>query len=149
MNLQKHIEEMRGFGDFLMPYNYPRGSAEDEDIVGHLKMREVLVDGYHLILHYSKSDYGTHFLETLQVLGKYAPFLPFYVICKIGKKFLGEQHLSLLEFMRGSHKIYCWTLILDEHGKAVSGPYDEKVISKKVYEGLEYVSLSSAQVDFH
>ena len=148
-SLDDHITEMRSFGEFLMPYNFPQVKAEEEDDVNHIKAREVYVDGYDLILHYSKSQYENHFLETLQILGKYSPFLPFFLVCKIGKKFLGEQQLSLVEIFRDNRKIYCWTLVLDKAGKPTQGPYQKEGVETCTYEGFEYRFMTPNQLNFY
>jgi hypothetical protein len=147
-SFDEHIREMKGFGHFLMPYNFPQVPAEEEEDVNFIKAREVVIDGYNLILHYSKADYGGHFLQTLQVLGKFTPFLPFCLVCKIGKRFLGDKHLSLVELFRDNRKIYCWTLVTNRAGKPIQGPYqnDEETC---VYEGFEYRSVSPKQVNFY
>ena len=141
----EEITEMRSFGELLMPYNFPLVTQEEEECVNHIKLKQVCVDGYNLILHYSKSDYGNHFVETLQILGKYCPFLPFFLVCKIGKKVLGNQHLSLVEVYKDNRKIYCWTLILDKANKPVLGPYDE--VEYCTYEGFEYRSVNPNQLN--
>ena len=96
--LDKHIKEMRSLGDFLMPYSFPR--IDEEGLIGDLKLREIPVDGYNLILNFSRNNYSTHYLETLQIFGKYSPFLPFSLVCKVGKMFMGDQHLALVELCR-------------------------------------------------
>ena len=147
-HLDEHIEEMRSFGEFLVPYNYPQVTQNEEEDVNYIKAREAIVDGYSLILHYSKADYGNHYLETLQILSKYCPFLPFSLVCKIGKKFLGDKHLSLVEIFRDNRKIYCWTIVVDKNGNPVSGPHQEE-LEVKSYEGFEYHSMRPEQVNFH
>jgi hypothetical protein len=147
-SFDEQVEEMKRFGNILMPYNFPQVPQEEEEDVNFIKAREVMVDGYSLILHYSKADYGNHYLETLQVLGKYIPFLPFSLVCKIGKRFLGNKHLSLVELFRDNRKIYCWTLVSNRAGKAVPGPYQNEV-ETCIYEGFEYRSVSPKQVNFY
>lgn len=146
--LDEKIQTMKRFGHFLMPYNFPRVPAEDEEDVNFIKAQEVSVDGYNLILQYSKSDYGQHYLHTLQILGKFTPFLPFSLVCKIGKRFLGDKHLSLVELFRDNRKIYCWTLVTDTQESAIEGPYRVEV-ETHIYEGFEYKSVSPNQVNFY
>lgn len=147
-SLGKHIEEMRGLGEVLVKYNFPKAPSEWEDDLNVLKMRELIIDGYYVLAHYSKADYGDHFLETLQVLGKNCPFLPFFLVCKLAKRFLGERELSLLEFVRDNRKIYCWTLTLDMENNPIPSPFDPEV-KRCVYEGLEYGYMQPSQVNFH
>lgn len=149
---EDHKIEMRKLGEFLIPYNFPQSPPGDEDDLNHLKAREVYIDGYNLILHYSKADYRTYKLETLQILGKYSPFLPFSLVCKIGKKFLGEQYLSLVELFKDNRKIYCWNLLLNRHGIPIPGSLggdDDDTGEECTYEGLQYRSVSPRQVNFH
>lgn len=146
-SLNQHISEMKNLGNVLMPFNYPKSTSESEDTINILKSRDVCVDGYDLILHYNKSDYGTYRLETLQVLGKYCPFLPFFLVCKVAKKFLGDKQLFLLEVFNDGRKIYCWTLITDEQGEPSPAPYEDNS-TDCVYEGFEYKTVNSKNVTF-
>jgi hypothetical protein len=146
--LQEHVREMRGLGDVLVPYNFPKAPAEWEDTINILKAREITVDGYTAVVHYSKGDYDDHYLETLQILGKNSPFLPFHVVCKLAKSFLGEHELSLVEIFRENRKIYCWTLTVDMTGKPIPSPFEGDV-EKCNYEGFEYGMLQPDQVNFH
>src|SRR5690348_1768102 len=102
------VENIKKFGEFLIPYNFPIATTEDEDAINIIKTKEVVIDGYNLIIHYNKAKYKDHYLTTLQILGRWSPFLPFSLVCKIGKKFLGDQHLSLVEIFVENRKIYCW-----------------------------------------
>ncbi len=147
-HLDDCVEQMREFGEFLIPYNYPKVSEKEEEDINYIKLRDVCVDGYSLILHYSKADWDDHYLETLQILGKYMPFLPFSVVCKIGKKFLGDKHLSLIEIIREGRKIYCWSVVLDHTGKPVPGPYRGE-LEHNEYDGLEFRRMNPEHVNFY
>jgi hypothetical protein len=71
------------------------------------------------------------------VFAKYSAFLPFSLVVKVGRKFLGKHCLSLMEMHRGQRKIYCWTVYRDHDGRAVRTPF--KMPSEKcVFEGFEY-----------
>jgi hypothetical protein len=144
----KTVEDMKRFGDFLMPFNFPRVPPQDEDEVNHIKVRGLYVDGFNVLLHYSKQDYETYYLETLQILAKYAPFLPFSLVCKIGKRFLGDKHLSLVEIFQDQRKIYCWTLVTDNDGNPTDGPYQTQSEPCN-YEGFEYKCVNPKQVNFY
>lgn len=148
-SFDEEVAEIKTFGEFLIPYNFPQVPPEEEEPINYIKPREIRVDGYNLIVHYSKADYGTHYLETLQVLGKYSPFLPFSLVCKIGKKFMGDQYLSLVELYKDNRKIYCWTLILNKNNKPIPGPYQQDDTEHCTYEGLEYRCVSPKQVNLH
>jgi hypothetical protein len=142
------VKNMRSFGEFLVPYNFPRASQKDEEAVNCPKTQDVHVDGYNLILHYSKAGYEANYVETLQVLGKYSPFLPFSLVCKIGKRFLGEDYLSLVEIFRENRKIYCWTKITDLDGTAVPGPHQSD-LERCIYEGFSYLLMHPSNVNFY
>jgi hypothetical protein len=131
------VENMKELGNFFIPYNFPIETAAEEDKINILKFREVRVDGYDVILHFNKHDYGNHYLETFQLLGKDLPFLPFCLTCKLAKMFLGSHYLSLIEVLKDNRKIYCWTVVKDRDGKPMSSPYKDKSESC-VYEDLEY-----------
>jgi len=142
------VEKMRSFGDFLVPYNFPRVPHEEEDAINCIKARDVHVDGYNLILHYSKAEYEHNYVESLKVLGKYSPFLPFILVCKIGKRFLGEEHLSLVEIFQGNRKIYCWSKVTDKDGKAVPSPHQTE-LERRIFEGFSYRLMNPSHVNFY
>lgn len=146
--LDSHIREIKALGNYLMPFNCPRVSIVEEEEVNCIKGREIVVDGYTLIVHFNKSDREHCFIETLQVLGKYTPFLPFAIVCKVGKKFLGEQYLSLVEFFKDGRKIYCWTIITDKASNPVPGP-QRNDSEDRMYEGFQYQCLDPGQIDFY
>jgi len=146
--LQKHVEEMRALGEHLIHYNFPKAPAEWEDDINILKAREIVVDGYTVVVHYSKADYDNHYLETLQILGKNAPFLPFVLICKLAKVFLGDQELSLVEIVRDNRKIYCWTLTVDSDNNPIPSPFQQESEPCQ-FEGFRYSYMNPDQVNFH
>lgn len=148
-SLDTHIQEMKNLGEILIPYNYPKSSISDEISINVLKIREVVVDGYSVLLHYSKADCDDHFLITLQILSKHSPFLPFALVCKIAKKFLGDSNLSLMETIQDNKKIYFWTLVLSTEGRPIEGPYVQESNQSKYYEGLEYRSMDPHNVNFY
>lgn len=146
--LDEIVESMRNLGDMLIPYNFPLAPASVmEDDLAFFKEREAVIDGYPLIVSYQKADYGTHFLETLQLYGKSSPFLPFCVICKLAKRFLGSAHLSLVELFRDNRKIYVWSVCVDRQGHPIPSPYDVEV-EQCQYEGFQYLYMQPNQVNF-
>lgn len=137
------VKETKSFGELLMQYSLPKVSQEDDVDVGVLKAKEVNVDGYTIFLYYSKNDWPGWYLETLQITGKYTPFLPFALVCKIGKKFLGEKYLSYVDFIKNNRKTYCWTVATDKVHKPIPTPYKKESLSDDcVYEGLSYKCLN-------
>lgn len=145
-SLGELVKQIRAFGEFLMPYNYPQRSPQDEEDIVCLKIREVTIDGYSLVLFYSKSDYDKHYLEVVQVTGKYIPFLPFSLVCKVGRKFLGDKELSYVDFLKEDKKIYCWTVFRDKKNNAIPVPYVKEDVADHFYEGLNYKSLKAHNV---
>lgn len=131
------LKEIREFGKFLMPYNFPKVSPEDEEEISILKSQDLVVDGYNVVISYSKADWDTHYLEVVQLTGHYSPFLPFSLVCKIGKKILGDKHLSYVDFIKNEQKVYCWTIVLDRENNAIPGPFKQE-LRDCTYEGLTY-----------
>lgn len=147
-SLETVAKEMRALGEILVPHNYPTVSPEEEDDILMLKSQEVTFDGYSIIVFYSKSDYRTYHLETLQILGKNCPFLPFWLVVKIAKKFLGDNHLSLVEIFKEGKKIYCWSVVKNEDNISQPSPHKNQVKDCS-YEGFAYKSMSPNQVNFY
>lgn len=147
--LSDHVKEMLSFGNFLLPYNYPLSPKEFEDDISCIKTREICVDGYSLITHYNKANYdNSYFVETLQVLGRFSPFLPFNLVFKIGRSFLGEKHLSLGEVVKDDRKYYCWTCVTNMEGEYV--PWTEELAAESVeFQGFEYKKMNPGQLNFY
>ena len=145
--LDQIVRGMKALGEVLVPFNFPLAPLTTEDDLGLFKAREAMVDGYKLYIHYQKSDYSIYFIETLQIHNTASPFLPFGLICKLGKRFLGNSHLSLVEMFRDNRKIYLWSLCTDKQGNSLALPNNPQV-EKCVYEGFHYSYLQPNQVDF-
>lgn len=145
-NLDEAVKDMKSFGTFLMDYSIPKVSKPDDEDINFIKTKEFMVDGYTVIVYYSKNDWNTHYMEILQITGKYAPFLPFSLVCKIGKKFLGDKHLSYVDFVADERKTYCWTAASDKGNNPIPAPYKKESLSDDyVYEGLCYKCLITSQ----
>ena len=142
-----HIAEMKHLGNILVPYNYPVVTIEAENEINVLKTREVMVDGYTLVLHYSKSFCEDHYLLTLQIVNKYSHFLPFSLVCKVAKRFLGED-LSLVETFQDNRKVYSWNYIQSLDGKFIN-PYESQEDEQKIYEGFKYRHMNPENVNFY
>jgi hypothetical protein len=140
------VADMRVLGEQLIPYNHPKGDRSLENYLTIVKSVEAVLDGYNLILHYSKADYRTHFLETAQVYGKRLPFLPFHLVAKIGKKFLGPNHLMLAEQLNEGQKIYCWNVVVDKKGKAIENAQYKEDCTLMEYEGFKYSYMQPGSV---
>lgn len=147
-NIKTLIQRMQRLADRLIPYSYPSVKPQDEDDINVLKFASTTVDGYDVVLHFNKHDYGTHYLETFQVLGQDCPFLPFATICKLARAFLGNSNLSLVELFKDNRKIYCWTVVRNKGGVSIPNPYknNSEICS---YEGFAYNYVSPDQVRFY
>ena len=142
------IDEMKTLADMLVPYTFPLHDPVLEDDISVLKSRTVEIDGYSVVLHFNRADYGNHFVETLQIFGEKASFLPFCLVAKLGKKFLGGHHLYLVELIRDQRKIYCWTITLDKNGKPTAPRVPVKT-EGCTYEGLQYQYMYPNQVNLY
>ena len=141
------VKEMKAVGEVLMPFNFPQVPFNAEDDLSIFKARHAVIDGYRVFVHYQKSDYGEYLIETLQINNSTAPFLPFQLICKLGKRFLGHRHLSLIEFFKENRKIYVWSVCMDRKGSPVEIPNVTRVEPCE-FEGFKYSYLQPSQVDF-
>jgi hypothetical protein len=141
------IEDMMHFGDQLVPYNYPQADPRLEEELFILKAREAIVDGYAVLLYYNKSDYKNYFIESLQIHSKTSPFLPFNLIVKVAKKFLGGHNLALSEILRDNKKIYCWTALMDTSGRPMPTLNKESQLCN--FEGFKYSYISIKNLDIY
>ena len=128
------IEEMKGMAERLMPQTFPKVTFEEEQEIVILKQRVCIIDGYEVRFCFSKSEYETHFMESLQIEAVFVPFLPFALICKLGRAFLGSDNLSYIEFFRNNRKVYCWTIRTVE-GRSMA---PDKKTKPSIYEGFEF-----------
>lgn len=134
---------MKGMAELLVPHTFPVVDFKAEQDIILLKQRSIVVDGYEIVVCFSRADYGDYFLESLQLQSAFAPFLPFNIVCKLGRAFLGSENLSYIEFFRNNRKVYCWTL-KSRNGRPL--PPDKKTLPG-CYEGFEYSVLSPGSVD--
>ena len=146
--LEEVVREMLALGDVLVPFNYPKIPYSSwEDDLGIFKSRSVVIDGYSLFIHYQKSDYDEYHIETLQIHNLKSPFLPFNLICKIGKRFLGSKNLSLIEIYKEHRKIYVWSVCTDKSGNTIPIPQQNNMETCE-FEGLQYTYMQPSNVDF-
>ena len=141
------VEQTKKLGDILVPYNFPQNDPSLEEDLNVLKVRSVVADGYDIRLYYSKADHTQFLLETVQIFAGHHPFLPFSLVIKVGRAFLGSEKLALIEFMRSEKKIYCWTLYRNQLGEAIDPPQED--LKHLKYEGFEYAYMNPAQVNFY
>jgi hypothetical protein len=143
INLEKQVEEMKGMAEWLIPFTFPEVIFSEEQEVLPLKQRNITLDGYEMIICYSKANYSSYFLESLQIQSYYSPFLPFTLVCKLGRAFLGKDNLSYIEFFRNGRKVYCWT-IRSRDGRSLPPGNKSKMGS---YEGFAYNILQPGSID--
>jgi len=148
MNAEQRINNLKNLGEFLIPFNYPQTPAALDDL-GVLKTTEFDADGYGIIANYNKADYGTFSLITFQVMGSKSPFLPFNLVCKLARKALGNDNLSLVEVYKGRRKIYCWAVVQDKDGQMKPYPYEENEVEQLNYEGFAYTYMHPNQVRYY
>jgi|694.fasta_scaffold08002_13 hypothetical protein len=141
--LKTHIEEMKRMAETLVLNTFPLSSVDDEEDVLLLKQKTISVDGHEIFICYSKSNYGTFFLESLQIQPYYTPFLPFTIVCNLGRAFLGDVNLCYAEFIKNNKKIYCWT-IRSNNGQLLKPDSETK---KGNFEGFEFNILLPGSID--
>jgi hypothetical protein len=107
----------------------------------------MVIDGYSIILHFNVADYHSHLVETVQIIGKNNPFLPFNLVLKIARRFLGNSHLNITEFLKDNRKIYCWTICLDRRGRPI--PNQHGRVNPLSYEGFQYNYIEQTQMRFY
>ena len=147
--LDATIDRMRAVSEYLIPLNFPRAAGpENEDIISPLKKSMVEVDGYTVGIHFNKAEYPTYLMETCQIFPVTMPFLPFSLVLKIARKFLGNHHLSFIEVPREDRRYYCWTLCLDKAGHPIVPQYDVKAETVS-YDGFAYSYMHASQFNFY
>lgn len=137
------INSMKSMADLLIPNTYPKVSFLEEQQVLCLKQRTIIIDGYDVLVCFSRADYEKYILETVQIQSPYVPFLPFNLICKIGKLFLGKENLGYVDFFRYNRKVYCWVCKVND-GVCVPTNLNLAITS---YEGFEFSLLDPSTVD--
>jgi hypothetical protein len=147
-NFDQKIEMLRNLSKHLVGYNFPLGPMDTEYDIAILKKTEIEVDGYTVIVHFNRAYYEKYFLETFQIYNKHSPFLPFYLVTKLAQKVLGSHHLSLVEFYQKDHKIYCWSVCVDDRGRPINSPLHEKTKVKN-FEGFEYNYMKPEQLNLY
>lgn len=154
-SLERHIREMRVLASLLSPHSFPEVSPKDEEVIAPLKQREVSVDGYDVVVFFSTCSYGQVRLETLQLYGKDFSFLPFTVICKLARRFLGDEGLAYVEVMHhgkdggfdgDSRKIHIWTVYYAD-GQRISSPFAKELKSCH-FDGLRYAQMTRDEINF-
>lgn len=139
----QEVQDMKRMGEMLIPHTFPLVDFKIEQDILIFKQKVFIVDGYEILVCYSKADYEDYFLESVQVQSVFAPFLPFIIVCKLGRAFLGSHNLSYIEFFKNNRKVYCWTIKLRDD-RLLPPDKENKPGS---YEGFEYNILQPGTVD--
>lgn len=144
-SLSQNVKEMRKLSLTLIPNTYPNVDFEEEAKILPLKCRTIIVDGYEISANFSTADYKKYSMESLQIQSVYTAFLPFNLVCKVARAFLGSEHLSYVDFMKQHKKIYCWT-VKRKKDKAI--PANKNSIFR-TYEGFEYSIIKPGSVNLY
>lgn len=144
-SLKEHVKEIKNVGNLLISHTFPMVGFKHEQEVLPLKQRNLVVDGYEVLLCYSKANYGNYFLESIQIQAVYSCFLPFVLVCKLGQLFLGNDNLSYIEFFREEKKIYCWT---SRSKNNITFPPDPQSLQGN-YEGFNFSFLQPGSIDLY
>lgn len=140
--LDQHVKEMINMAVKLLKY-----PSDDEDI-SLFKQREIIVDGYFLVVYFSRYDYKQNgYLDVVSISGKYMPFLPISVLCKIAKKFLGDKELSFFDLLKDGRKFYSWTVLHKEDGTPVTNSLVAQYGTFSSYNGLDFVQCHKSSID--
>ncbi len=138
------VTRLKEMAKRLTPMTYPKVHFSEEQEILILKQRQVTIDGYEVMVCYSEADYEKYLLKSLQLQSaQQGPFLPFTVVCKLGRIFLGPNNLSYIEFFRNNRKVYCWTVKC--RGDNVLPPGSKAKSSS--YEGFKFAILHPGSVD--
>ena len=144
--LSQHVSEMKDLSKMLVDQTYPNVSFEEELIVLPLKCRTLVIDGYEVSVNFSISNFEKHDVESVQIQSVYTPFLPFNIICRLARSFLGHEHLCYVDFIKQNKKIYCWTVKRTKYGRPMPAKEDQRV---GFYEGFEYTILNPGSVNLY
>jgi hypothetical protein len=138
--LDNQVESMKKMAVILCPYSHPK-VKNDEDI-SYLKQREIVIDGYTVVISYSRSDYEGMYLDIVSFTGRHMPFLPMPLICKIGKRFLGDKELTFSEFLKSGRKFYSWMVLYKANGTPISNNFVQNGINDS-FNGLEFTRCNT------
>ena len=134
-----HVEEMKRLARVLQPYTPPRHPKDDD--ISWLKTREIVIDGIPMVVHYSEADHGDMTPTVLTIGCKNAPFIPFTVVCKVARMFLGTDNLTLFEYTKGGSKIYSWMVVMN-NGIPVENHHTNKG-QKESYNGFDFFRIDT------
>lgn len=143
--LSQHVKEMRKLSESLISKTYPNVDFDEDAKVLPLKYKRIIVDGYEIAVNFSIADHTKYVIESLQVQAVYTPFLPFNLVCKLGRAFMGSSNLSYVDFIKQNKKIYYWT-VKRKKNRTVRPNKDSLV---GVFEGFEYAIIKPGSVTLY
>ncbi len=146
--IDQHISEIKAVSEQLIEFSYPSVPTEQEKDIICLKQRQIFADGYLVNLHYNKSDYKAHFVETFQVYPEYNSYLPFILVCKLAKKTLGTEGLYYLSVVKYGIKIYIWSLQKNKEGVVIPDiNYKDSDLKKDEFCGLKFNRILAPKME--
>jgi hypothetical protein len=140
--LDDEIVSMRKMAIMLVPYSHPKVS--DDYDVNYLKQRETVVDGYTITISLSRSDYEGVYLDVVSFTGKYMPYLPMPILCKLGERFLGNKELTFNEVTKDGRKYYSWMVLFKADGTPISNSFVQNGIEDS-FNGLEFTRCGAKE----
>ncbi len=143
-HFHKNVANLKVMAKRLVHLTYPKVNFSEEQEILLLKQRQLTIDGYDVIACYSEADYDKYLLRSLQIQSaQCGPFLPFNIVCKLGRIFLGTDNLSYIEFFRNNRKVYCWTVKCQGENVIPPGVKTKPC----TYEGFNFGILHPGSVD--
>lgn len=131
--------------------------GERKKFLSPLKEREITIDGYEVICYFNRCEYPDATMETLQIFGKHFTFLPFSLLSKLVKRFLGEENLCLTEIIQSKRpssnmanfqrQIYVWSVYSDKDGKTIVSPFIEDAVPM-IWNGFRFSYVDKKNVTF-
>ena len=82
-NLQTIARDLKAASNLIVNFTFPKISPSEESDFDFLRSATICVDGSLINIYYTKSDYNSHFFETVQIIGEHSPFIPFLVVLKV------------------------------------------------------------------
>lgn len=135
---KQHVKDMKIMAQFLVPYSPP--NAPDDDDITFFKQREIVADGYTLAVQLSRIEHKDHdaYLDVVSLTGKYMPYLPMPLLCKVAEGFLGNKELTFTEVTQNGRKYYSWMVLYNLNGTPISNDFiGEGVV--ETYNGLKFI----------
>ncbi len=127
----------------LVPHTFPHVPRFEERDIDVLKQRHIVVDGYEIIVHFSRADFGQFYVEALEMTAAHTPFLPMYLVCKVATGFLGGHELRHNKSFKMGRRVYLWVVSIDKRGR----PVEVDLVNKNMdieqcsYEDFDFANI--------